>query len=79
MREKIQVLNQFVLKLIAILTMTLDHVGIFVMMYAPEQSYANAMFLTGYILRCIGRISFPLFILMFVEGIFIRETSKTIS
>jgi len=76
MREKIQILNQFALKLIAILTMTLDHVGIFMMLYAPEQEFANALFLTGYIFRCIGRISFPLFILMFVEGIFHTRNIK---
>ena len=66
---KFQILDGFFLKLLAFLFMTLDHVGVFLMMYSSSKDMANSMYLTGYVFRCIGRVAFPLFILMLTEGI----------
>jgi hypothetical protein len=71
MREKSQVLSEFWLKVIAILTMTMDHIGAFMVnssygAYFPEGS---AGFIVGIVLRCFGRLSFPLFALMLAEGL----------
>lgn len=54
-------ISQFVLKIIAIVTMTFDHVGVFLMDIPSTHTI-------GYIFRAIGRIAFPLFALMLVEG-----------
>lgn len=51
---KKQGLSQEALKLIACFTMLLDHI--------------SAVFLPGYALRCIGRISFPIFCFLIAEG-----------
>ncbi|MFA6620689.1 MAG: TraX family protein [Bacilli bacterium] len=71
MREKSQVLSEFWLKVIAIVTMTMDHVGAFMLTssysaYFPEGSagFTIALFLRGF-----GRLSFPLFALMLAEGL----------
>ncbi len=68
MREKIQILNQLPLKIIAMLTMTIDHIGVFLynMGNFPIGSVAYNL---GHIFRCIGRLSFPLFIFMLAEGL----------
>lgn len=68
MREKIQVLNQFPLKLLALLTMTLDHVGFFMGEYASFPAGSPGL-MVARIFRIIGRISFPLFIFMLAEGL----------
>ena len=66
-------INEFVLKIIALVTMTLDHVGIFLLDYSganlANNPFTNAMFTTGFIFRVIGRIAFPLYIFMIVEGV----------
>ena len=55
--ERYKVINGNVLKLIAVITMTLDHAGLM-------------LFGNNIVLRCIGRIAFPLFGLMIAEGCF---------
>ena len=50
-------LTGFQLKLIAIITMTLDHIGIFFLL--PP---------TYYLFRIIGRLSFPIFAFLIAEG-----------
>ena len=55
-------LSEFILKIIGYITMTFDHVGIFLESINGQQNLA-------YIFRCIGRIAFPLFVFMIVEGI----------
>ena len=62
-REKAQILNEFALKVLALLTMTLDHVGLFLLAYLGS---ANPV---GLAFRAVGRIAFPIFAFMLAEGI----------
>lgn len=65
MEEKKSIsIDQFVLRIIAIITMTLDHIGIFLLNY-PLESWQHY---TGEVFRLVGRIAFPLFALMLAEG-----------
>ncbi len=68
MKERnLQVLSGFVLKVLALLTMTFDHVGFFIC-DTPEFS-GTWVYQMGYVFRCIGRIAFPLFVLLCAEGV----------
>ena len=58
--KRSQFLNGFVLKLLAILTMTIDHVGILLQSFGYESSS---------IFRVVGRCSLPLFAFLIVEGV----------
>ena len=62
-REKAQILNELVLKILALVFMTLDHVGLFLLTYLGS---AN---MVGFVFRTLGRIAFPLFAFMLAEGI----------
>ena len=57
-------LSSFALKIIAILTMTLDHLGLLLSMY-----YFSSDHPLVYTFRVIGRISLPLFCFMIYEGV----------
>lgn len=59
-REKIQILSEFWLKILGMVFMTLDHVGIFLISYS--------FVLPGTICRAFGRLAFPLFAFMLAEG-----------
>ncbi len=60
-------LSTFSLKLIAILTMTIDHIGAI----WGAQDYGGVLSYDTYmILRTIGRIAFPIFCYLIVEGYF---------
>ena len=61
-QRNFQFISNFILKVIAIVLMTLDHVGIFL------QNIQNAQQI-GEIFRCFGRLAFPLFILIIVKGV----------
>lgn len=61
-REKAQILNEFVLKIAALLFMTLDHIGLFLL------SYLGSSNPTALVFRSIGRLAFPLFAFMLAEG-----------
>jgi len=72
MREKAQILDEFWIKILAILFMTIDHVGLFLCAYFPDQAAPqNAV---GTAFRYIGRIAFPLFAFMLAEGM--RHSKK---
>ena len=69
MENKTKGLNILVLKIIAILTMTIDHIGYFLDYFNP---LGNETII--YILRVIGRISLPLIIFCLYEGV--KHTSN---
>ena len=52
-------MNSYHLKLIAIITMLIDHTGA---VLVPSNTMMNL------IMRCIGRLSFPIFVFLLVEG-----------
>ena len=58
--KKLQILESFHLKIIAMVIMVIDHIGAYII------PYSSPWYLP---LRCLGRISFPLFAFMVVEGI----------
>lgn len=59
--SKALIINSFVIKLIAIITMTIDHIGIAISFYSSEPWID--------IFRIIGRLSLPLFCLCIAEGV----------
>lgn len=61
-REKAQILNEFVLKIIAMAFMCLDHIGVFLLAYKGANNAVALVF------RAIGRLAFPLFAFMLAEG-----------
>lgn len=61
-------INEFIIKIFAFLFMTLDHIGIFLINYSTNV-FEDPMYSCGFIFRCFGRLAFPLFILMLVEGV----------
>ncbi len=66
MKENKLVLSEFWLKVIAIITMTFDHIGYFLQEYGANNV---AMSKTGLVFRIIGRIAFPLYAFMLAEGL----------
>lgn len=68
MRDKVQFLNQLPLKITALLTMFIDHTGVFLQNPAYF-AYGSLGHQIGKVFRCIGRLSFPLFIFMLAEGL----------
>lgn len=59
-------LSNFQLKLIAIISMTIDHVGLFLFNIMPENS---TIYIVSTICRYIGRLALPLFCFLLVEGV----------
>ena len=62
--KKLLKLNSFWLRIIALLTMTIDHIG------------ACLDFRVFFIFRLIGRIALPLFVFMIVEGVLHTKNFK---
>ncbi len=62
-----QVLSSFVLKILGLLLMTLDHLGLFLMnrYYGVDAG----LYQMAYIFRCIGRAAMPIFALLVSEGV----------
>jgi len=66
-------INTFWLKIIAIVCMTIDHVGACLgIIYVNQQYYLSGLMdmNTYSILRIIGRLAFPIFCYLIVEGLF---------
>ena len=61
--KKLLKIDNFVLKIIACITMAFDHVGIFLDMYVGQQL---GTLITAF--RIIGRLAFPIFAFLIVEG-----------
>ena len=61
--KKVGILNSFVLKMIALVAMTIDHIGVFIFPHLT-------------ILRIIGRIAFPIF--AFLTAVSMQYTSNKI-
>lgn len=61
-KEQLRGLDANKVKLIALLSMTIDHIGVY--------GFEKAFIWNHYsIIRCIGRIAAPLFLLMLIESI----------
>jgi len=65
MKNKALFLNNFYLKLIAILSMTLDHVALFLVSF----NFISDTSVIYTILRILGRIALPIFIYLLYEGV----------
>ncbi|MCQ2787121.1 MAG: conjugal transfer protein TraX [Bacilli bacterium] len=65
-KAKYQILNTLALKIIVILTMTLDHIGAFIETYG--KCFDDNIILTANIFRIFGRIAFPVVALLFAEA-----------
>ena len=71
--RKITCLSSFVLKVVALITMGLDHVGLMLEMLYPSD--LNILQLAG-VFRIIGRLALPLFAFMIVEGVLHTKNFK---
>lgn len=65
--------SSFALKIIAIVFMTLDHVGLLLVSFS---NVTYAMNLTSQIFRTFGRLAMPLFVFMIVEGVLHTKSIK---
>lgn len=67
---RFQILSGSALKLIAVVTMLIDHIGVYLLMAVPK--YQHPLFPHGPSLyrlcRDIGRIAFPIYVFLLVEG-----------
>lgn len=68
--QKRTFLSNFVLKIIALASMTLDHLGTALNMYFPSQEILIN------ILRYLGRLALPLFCFLLVEGMIHTKSEK---
>ncbi len=66
MSEKAQIVDEFALKIIAFVSMTLDHVGLFLV---SNYASTTTAFAIGGVFRIIGRLAFPLFAFFLSEGL----------
>lgn len=64
--RKITCLSSFILKIVALLTMTFDHVGLMLGMLYPTNT---SILQVAEVFRIIGRLALPLFVFMIVEGV----------
>lgn len=68
--SKIQILNRRHLKFIAAISMLIDHLAVFI------YSNLGMRYNIYYLLRCMGRVAFPLYAYMFVEGMLKTRNPK---
>ena len=65
------------LKIIAIITMVIDHIGSIIILRLPWKFGGGSLLETVYwMMRYIGRISFPIFCFLLVEGFFHTRNKK---
>ena len=64
-----KICSSFVLKIIAFLTMAIDHIGVMAMTYYIHGTWVD-------VFRMIGRIAMPLFCFMIVEGVLHTKSFK---
>lgn len=64
--RKITCISSFILKIVALLTMTFDHVGLMLGMLYPTNT---SILQVAEVFRIIGRLALPLFVFMIVEGV----------
>lgn len=74
-------ISQETLKLIACVTMLIDHIGAALVVPTETIYYSNtelytAMAWVNLVLRCIGRIAFPIFCFLLVEGVHHTQNPK---
>lgn len=74
-------ISQETLKLIACVTMLIDHIGAALVVPTDAMYYADLEMYTtmawvNLILRCIGRMSFPIFCFLLVEGVYHTRSPK---
>lgn len=74
-------ISQETLKLIACITMLIDHIGAVLVVPTDAIYYANselytAMAWVNLVMRCIGRIAFPIFCFLLVEGVYHTRNPK---
>ena len=72
--EKYRILSGSALKMIAIITMLIDHIGAVILsMYPPAQKVLFTLLGREYsvylIFRDIGRVAFPIFCFLLLEGL----------
>ena len=63
-----RIINAFSLKIIALLTMLIDHLGILLFRYDVNSTMISES--TYNIMRIIGRVAFPIFCFMIAEGFY---------
>lgn len=61
-KKGLKFIDGFILKIIGYVTMTFDHIGVFLADIRGQEQLAETF-------RVIGRIAFPLFVFMIVEGV----------
>jgi hypothetical protein len=67
--RKYQVLSEFWLRIIALISMTFDHVGAFLNMYSASFPNSSNVDNISIAFRIIGRLALPLFAFMLAEGL----------
>lgn len=71
--RKFQVFSSFIIKILAIVFMTFDHVGIYLKAAYP---YQESIEILSTIFRSVGRLALPLFVFMIVEGVIHTKSFK---
>ena len=71
--RKVTFLSSFILKVVALITMAIDHVGMVLRMMYPYNDFIREL---SNVFRCIGRLALSLFVFMIVEGVIHTKNFK---
>lgn len=74
-RSRTEDISGFQLKILALVTMTIDHIGAILLEQNPHYSEASVQYL-DFVFRAIGRLAFPLFCFFIVEGFHYTRNRK---